>query len=173
MFYEYAERPAWVTNAGVKEVPQEPADLPVWAKVAIVKHEMFGESYAQVAEQMGKGATTLSKYVATPAGRKAVAQVKEMGDVKSIVKLFMESGTMHMYADWLMAFEWAKQARDYKMVHTMVKDVGLQPILQEAKQQTNAPTTLILNLGTADLETIKARTLPAELVIDADVTDEH
>lgn len=173
VFFEQAERPAWVTNAGLKEVPQDPSELPVWAKVAIVKHEMFGETYAAVAEQMGKGHATISKYVATPAGRKAVAQVREMGDVKSLVKLFMESATMHMYADWLMALEWAKQARDHKMVHTMIKDIGLQPILQEAKDRSAAPTTLILNLGTGDIETIKARSLPAELVVEADVVDEH
>ena len=69
-------------------VPRDPVELPVWAKVAIVKHEMFGETWATCAEQMGKSALTLSAYAKTPAGRKAVAEVRELGgDIKQLVKL--------------------------------------------------------------------------------------
>ena len=154
-----------------RSTPEEPQELPVWAKVAIVKHELFGETYAAVSEQMGKSAATLSAYAKTPAGQKVIAEISEISDVKNLTKLMLDSATMHMYADWLMALEWAKGARDYKMLHTMMKDIGLQPILADAKQASSAPTTLVLNLGTGDLKTIEAK---STVVIDGEFSiDEH
>lgn len=145
-------------------VPEDPAQLPVWMKVAIVRHELYGESWERIATEIGKAAETLRIYNKTPAAKKVKEEIGELTDIKSIVKVMMESASLHMYADWLMALEWAKAAKDHKMVHTMIKDIGLQPILQEARQQNVAPTTLILNLASADLKTIEAKT---SYVVDA------
>lgn len=155
-------------------IPQEPTELPPWAKLAIVRHELFGESYAEVAESMGKSGDTLAKYAKTPAGRKCIEQVAELSDVKMLTRLALESASAHIMMDWLAAFEWAKGARDYKMVHQMAKDVGLQPILQQMRSDADraaGPTTLVLNLGAADLESVVAKT-SSTLVIDAVVEDD-
>lgn len=164
--FEVSETTKMIRAAVPKDAERliEAEDLPVWMKVAIIKHEIFGESYTRVAEEMGKSAATISSYARTPAGIKAIKSVKEMTDMKSLIKVMMEGALTHMYADWLMALEWAKHARDYKMIHTMIKDVGLQPILQDAKNQNSAPTTLILNLGSSDLKTVEAQTA---YVVDA------
>lgn len=168
------DQPAYWRQATGEEAPTEPNQLPVWVKMALVRQELYGESATAVCKTMGKGVETLLWYRKTPAAKKAIEEIRAFTDMKTLVKTFMESATAQMYMDWLMALEWAKEARDHKMVHTMIKDIGLQPILKDDRQQTG-PTTLILNLGTNDLKAIEAKSLPVEaIVIDADVIeDEH
>lgn len=156
---------AWRTANAAKDAIEDPAELPVWMKMVIIRHEIYGESYRAICEEIGKSSETVTQYNRTPAAKKVKQQIAEMTSIKSLVQAAMESATVQMYADWLMALEWAKGARDYKMMHTMMKDVGLQPILQEAKQQNSVPTTLVLNLGSATLDQIETKT--SYVVMDA------
>lgn len=159
---------AWRSPGAAKDI-DDPLELPVWVKMAIIRHEIYGETWKAICEEIGKSHETVVSYTKTKAAAAVRTQIKEMTSVKALVQAAMESATVQMYADWLTALEWAKGARDYKMMHTMMKDVGLQPILQEAKQQNTMPTTLVLNLGTADLRQIETRTA---YVVDAIVEDD-
>lgn len=153
---------------------EDPAELPAWAKLAIIRHEIFGESYADCAESMGKSPQTLATYGKTPAAAKAREQIGEITDIKNLTKLLIESATNDMYMDWLVALKWAKDNRDYKQVHLMMKDIGLQPVLQDAKAMSNKPTTLILNMSAKDLEsieTVTSYTIQEAVIEDDDDAD--
>lgn len=141
---EVAERIALMTPAA------ELTKLKPYMALAIARHEVYGESWEAVSETIGKSPGHLSECARSPAGREFTAHLTDMmGDAKSVVKMLMESATLQMYMDWFAALEWAKTARDHKAVHTMLKDVGLQPVLKELERDV-APQTLTINITSAD-----------------------
>ena len=150
--------------------PQEPQELKPWHRLAIVKHEIYGDSWEVIAEERGKSGDTLRKIAQTPAGLKCVEEIKEITSVKGLTKMLLENAQLGMYEDWLVALDWAKQARDYKTVHSMLKDVGLQPTLEETKKDER-PQTIILNLSAADMQPVQASSSYA--LIEAEVVDER
>lgn len=126
--------------------PETLTKLKPYMALAIARHEVYGETWQQVAEQMGKSAGHLAAAARSPAGLEFKAQLQDIvGNPKSIVKMMMDSATLQMYMDWMTALQWAKDARDFKTVHTMLRDVGLQPVLKDLERDA-APPTLIINM---------------------------
>ena len=143
--------------------PQEPQELKAWHRLAIVKHEIYGDSWEAIAEEHGKGGDTLRKIAQTPAGIKCVEEIREITSIKGLTKMLLENAQLNMYEDWLVALDWAKQARDYKTLHSMLKDVGLQPTLEETKRDER-PQTIMITLGSADLQPVA--TLSSYVIVD-------
>ena len=166
-----SERPAPWRLDNYSYVPVEPQDLPGWAKLALVRHELLGLSFAEIARDMGKEPATLQKLAATQAGIKAIAEIKKHTSITSIVQALLQASQLDMFTDWMMALQWAKEKRDPKLVHQMIKEIGLQPVLKEVEQE-HAPPTIVLNLGTSDLSPLQYSTshrpMIAEIVDDDD-----
>lgn len=120
--------------------------LKPYMQLAIARHELYGFSWEEIADDMGRSAQHLSKCARSPAGQAYIASLGDiMGDTKAVVKMLIESAQLGMYADWMAALEMAKGARDYKAIHTMMKDVGLQPMLAET-QRDAGPRTIVINV---------------------------
>lgn len=155
----------------LKNLPDssERETLNTWHMIAIAKHELYGLSWQEVVDEMrgGKGKTTIVKVANSPAGKRFREKLlEEIGDVPNLVKKMMESDTIGKYMDWMMAFEWAKEARDYKQMHTMVKDVGLKKVLEEDQQQ--GPRTIVLNLSANDLAQGEVKSSAKMITVEED-----
>ena len=133
--------------------PQEPQELKPWHRLAIVKHEIYGESWDDIAKEHGKSGNTIRDIAKTPAGLKCIDEIREITSIKGLTKMLLENSQLQMFEDWLVAKEWAIQARDYKTLHAMLKDVGLQPTLEQTKKD-DRPQTVVINLGSADLQPV-------------------
>ena len=136
--------------------PEDPQELLPWHRLAIVKHEIYGQSYAEIAAEHGKGANTLSKIANTPAGKRCIEEIREITSIKGLTKMLLENAQLNMYEDWLVALAWAKDARDYKTMHSMIKDVGLQPTLEQTKKDER-PQTVVINMNSGDLQPLEGK----------------
>jgi len=124
-------------------------------------HIMYGMTYKDVCDTIrkGKGANTLSKVANSPAGQEFLEEVLSMvGNTKGLVSMLLESTTLQMYVDWLTALEGAKAANDYKAVHQMIKDIGLQPVLEGAKRD-GGPKTIVINMQSKDATSVEQPTI--------------
>jgi hypothetical protein len=152
-----------------KEEPTEPQQLKPWQKYAIARHELYGETWPEVAEAMGKAPETLRLVCKTPAGQKLIEEVRALTDASHLVEMLLRDAQLNVYGDWMMAFEWAKDSRDYKFMHTMVKDVGLLPTLASMERKhDDRPQSIVINLSADTLKADEIKTVEYK-VIEADI----
>ncbi len=153
--------------------PEERTTLEPWHAVAIAQHTLFGKSWAQIAEEMrgGKGEATMKAVASSPAGTALQQKISEIvGDPVALVQLLMKEHMLQAFADHLACREWARDAKDYKALHAMTKDIDLLPVLEGMKKPTaSGPTTLVVQLSGNGLEMAKVST--DYVVIEGDVDE--
>lgn len=148
--------------------------LEPWHAVAIAQHELFGKPWSQIAEEMrgGRGAHTMREVSESPAGEALRTKIADIvGDPMQLVKLLMQEHMLQAFADHLAAREWARDAKDYKALHAMNRDIDLMPLLETMKkpQQMGTPT-LVVQLNGGKLDTAEIKT--DYVVVDAEVVAE-
>jgi len=135
--------------------------LKPWHTVACVRHWMNGESTAQIARDMGKGATTLTDLFKSPAAvRLRDFLDKELQDPVELAKSMAKANSLGVTMDWYMALEWAKEARDYRSVAQMTKDLaalgGVQAIPPKQEIETSKTIRIVFEGDSLDTKTVEA-----------------
>jgi len=150
--------------------PNKPPKFQTWHRFALAKHAMYGQSYEKIAKELGKSTESLRKIAQTEEGKKYIAQLEDQAsDPAQMIRNLMSSDVLNKYLDWQLAFEWAKEQRDYDAVHKMVKEIGLKDIIgDELAQQAQQIT---INLAGTDLAAGGGST-SHEIILDAEFEDE-
>lgn len=143
--------------------------LKTWHKYALAKNVVYGMSLEKVAKELGKNPQTLRDVARTPSGQEYIVELDSQSDAVSVVRNLLQSESLNMYLDWLLAFGWAKENRDYDAVHRMVKDLGLKGIIGDESGQ--APTQIVVNLSGTDLAA-GGGSVRHEVIIEAQDWDE-
>lgn len=132
-------------------------ELKPWHCIALARHELYGQPYTEVGKEMKHSAETIKAVAKSPAGKAFIAKVtEELRDPVKLVKDLMKSDSLEMHLMWLQARDWAFQAKDYEAIHKMAKDIGLQPVLDDAGK--TGPTRIILNMNMQDLGSMPVKT---------------
>jgi hypothetical protein len=153
----------------LKELDQ----LAPWHCVALARHITYGQPFAEVVKEMpGKHSADSIRAVAkSPAGQAFLQKASEnLKDPVQAVKNLMASDVFSKHMDWLQAWEWAMEAKDYEAIHRMGKDIGLAPALDS--QQKAGPTKIVLNMQMGDLGATQIPTR-FEMVKDAEFSVEE
>lgn len=133
---------------------EDPADLPRWAKMALVEHVMLGENLETAAKHRGKSRSQLQKYSSSPAGKKWKAEITKIADdpVK-LAEMMIRSSIHSVTAEYLAALDTAIQAGDYKEVGVMSRDMldrmGVTKKKDDVREQK---TAIVINLQTTSLD---------------------
>lgn len=144
--------------------------LKPWHCVALARHVVYGQPCSDVAKEMKHSPASVNAVKNSPAGQAFIEKMtQELRDPVKLVKDLMASDVFSKHMDWLQAWEWAVQAKDYEAIHRMAKDIGLQPALEQKQQQ--GPTKISLHLNMNDLAapqaTTKYQLMEAEIVEEA------
>jgi len=146
--------------------------LKPWQAVAIVQHELYGMTWKQVAEPLGKSENYLCALGNSPAGQRLRQYVTDMCDQpEAIALMLMKAATVNFTADYMTAIQWAKDAKDYAVLHRMLKDAL---VLAGAEDRKNEKATgkveyhIHLDGGTLD----EPKVLTKHEVLEAEVVDD-
>lgn len=158
---------------GKMTAPIDRVNLKPWHMIGIAMHELYGLSWTEVGERLGRGHTVLSDIGRSPAGvafRERLLQLAETPE--SVALLLMKANSLNVTADFMTALEWAKEARDYAAVHRMTKDL----LTLAGAEERQTPETkqnvqeLHIHLDAKDLAApIVTSTVK---VLDADIVDD-
>jgi len=135
--------------------------LKPWHTVALVRHWLFGESAASIAKDMGRGASTIADLTRCPAAlRLKVYLDDKAGDPVQLAKDMAKGNSLGVTMDWYMALEWAKEARDYRSVAQMTKDLaalgGVQAIPPKQEIETSKTIRIVFEGDSLDTKTVEA-----------------
>ncbi|MDX1489281.1 MAG: hypothetical protein R3268_13815, partial [Acidiferrobacterales bacterium] len=111
-----------------------------------------------IAAQLGHGYETLKTASQSPAGKEWKQRIREMTeDIPALVAAEMSYSQPEMYSMWLVALEAAHRARDYKTVHTMMRDIGLVETMKKVKpKDENKPNqTFVFNVDSGDMAALR------------------
>lgn len=153
---------------------RELEDLKPWHCLALARHTLYGQTYKDIGKDLKHSPQTISDVAKSPAGQAFIAKCEdELKDPVRLTKKLMETDVFSKHMDWLQAWEWAMHAKDYKAIHSMAKDIGLQPAME---QKNTGPTKISLNLNMGDLGTpdvnSRFQVLEAEIVEELDGYEE-
>jgi hypothetical protein len=141
----------------VKEY-KETSELLPWHMVALAKHVTYGASYKAIGKDMGRSAAQIGAVASSEAGQKYMEELREqISNPKLMVRNLMEASSLKVFADAMVALEWAKESKDYAAIHRFAKDIGLKSILDQDKEQMTAAVVQI-NLGSNDLASVPIET---------------
>lgn len=121
-----------------------------WQRMAIAKHVLYGYTFVEAAEQMGRQAEALQKAMRSEAGLKYAQQISEQTEPKMMVQNMIESDIFAKYLDWQQSWVWAMENRDYDAIHRMAKDIALKPVTGDDRAQM--PTSVTINLNANDID---------------------
>ena len=148
--------------------------LQPWQILAITQHVLYGVPLGAVVDEIrdGRGKGDINKVARSPAGTALQDRIREIAeDPTAIVKMLLDSQKVNMTAAWFAAFQWAVEAKDHNAVHRMVKEVGLQDMLQQPQKQGVIGNITVVIAGGVGLDTPEVRVthseLPAGLPADA------
>lgn len=162
---------------------KEREHLSPWHVMAIIYQQLYGVSFREFCNQFraGKGAESLRKVSQSPAAARLKEQIAEItDDVPALIKLAMENHQMTGFGVHLQALQMATQAKDYKAMHQMVKDIAMAPALSKLgkeAEKTPPPMTLNLNIAGApagaevSLDFDEPETIDIEVDMDEDEED--
>jgi len=152
--------------------PHERTTLKPWHMYAIAMHEVYGYSWQRVADRMERGADNLRAVAKSPAGRGMIEAVRERMDTpEKIALLLMKANTVDATVDYLMALEWAKEAKDYAAVGKMTKDLLTLAGAEDRKEEHQEEVReLHIHLDGADLDLPFITT--SHQVIEAEIEDD-
>jgi len=146
--------------------------LKPWQAVAITIHELYGKTWKEVGEQFNKSENYMVQIGSSPAGTRLKAYISDMCDKpEAIALMLMKASTVNFTADYLTAIEWAKDAKDYAVLHRMLKDAL---VLAGAEDRKNEKATgkveyhIHLDGGTLD----EPKVLTKHEVLEAEVVDD-
>jgi hypothetical protein len=156
----------------------EPHHLPGWTKIACVKHELLGQSWRQIAKDLGKNKARVQDLVNTPAAKKFREAMAEMtGDPVELARAVLKGAAVGLAVENLLHYEAAKKAGDNaeagRQLRFLTETVGVSM----PKNADAVPTQITINLGggisvSADIphgESEGTKILPAEILNDDDV----
>lgn len=126
------------------------ADLPRWVRLALVEYETQEETYAHVAKKYGRKGGTLEKYGRSPAGLEWRAQVAQvMADPLRLSEIMLRASATNVTLDYLMAFQSAIDASDYREVGVMARDIlDRLGMTKKANSEGSARApSIVINLG--------------------------
>lgn len=137
----------------------EMTELRTSYKLAVVEHELFGTSWEDLGKKYNKSGGTLSAVGRSPGGTKLRAEVADMaGDTMQLVKMLQQGATAELYSQWHIMAQTAFHNGDAKLFHTMMKDIGLKPLIED---KNAGPQTLVISGVSDDL---------AEKIVDTTFT---
>lgn len=123
-------------NYALMVQPRDRTTLKPWHMIGIAMHELYGLTWEEVGDKMGKGHTVLSDIARSPAGSAFRERLLELAESpEAVALLLMKANSINVTADFFVALEWAKEARDYAAVHRMTKDLLTLAGAEERKQE--------------------------------------
>lgn len=165
---------------------EEVGDVPRWAKLALARTVIYGETYEEAAGQFRNASgkpysrSTLEKYGCSPAGKRWKAAVSAAADDPvEMSKAMVRASSLGVTFDMMWALEQARIANDYKEVGLIAHRLMDRAAVSDAKLDpaVNAPT-LVLNitgnfsLDPHEVASSGARLLEAKpIIIDAEIVD--
>ena len=130
--------------------------LKPWHAIAVTRHHLFDETWADISKDISRNETTLSAIANSPAGKRLTAFLKsKVSDPVGLAMILAQANSLGVTTDWYMALEWAKEARDYDAVARMSKELAALGGVQATppKQQIEETRTVKIVLDTDSLET--------------------
>lgn len=165
---------------------EEVVDLPRWAKLALARTVIYGETYEEAASNFklpnGRqySRSSLEKYGSSPAGRKwkeAVAATTD--DPVEMSKALVRASALGVTFDMMWALEQARAANDYKEVgiigHRLLDRAAVSD--QKLDPAVNAPTIVLQIHGNFELTPVEVASTHAKLAeafpptLDAELVD--
>lgn len=148
---------------------RERETLKVWHYHAIAKKYIYGLTWEEVGKIFNKSKGYLSSLACSPAGRRFREKIQNM-EPEQIAEITLKAASVNATQDYMMALEWAKEARDYQAVHRMTKDLLDFADVGSKKDQGSGGRTIHIHLDAKDLESPEIET--DFQVLDAEVLDE-
>lgn len=90
----------------------EVAQLPTWVKLALVKRELYGTEYKDLAAEFHRAPATIKNYTGSPAAKKLLAELREKLDSPDQI------------AQWLIQSEQTEQALKYIVLADNAENTG-------------------------------------------------
>lgn len=104
--------------------PKDRESLKPWHMIGIAMHEVYGLTWDEVADRVGRGKSTLPAVASSPAGQWFRKRLHELFDEpEQIARLLLQANSINATADFLLAMQWAKEANDYDAVGRFAKDL--------------------------------------------------
>lgn len=126
------------------------ADLPKWAKLALARRELYGETHEEAAKHFGRTKSSLEKYASSPAGKTWIGSLEELGnDPVFVAESLIRSNALGVTFDAFWALELAKEKGDYKEVGVISRDL-MDRVPEIRKSQAGghtAPAQIIIQFG--------------------------
>lgn len=142
--------------------------------LGIIIHDLYGLTWKEVAERIrdGRGYDNFRRSARSPAGKRLREQIQELADhPKELAKLYMQAQSMDVTVDFLAALQWAKDARDYRAVHSMTKDLlQFAGLRTDEKKESVSQQAIHIHLDAGSLDTPAVQT--SYEVVEADVVDD-
>lgn len=162
-----------------KRDTEDISDLPRWAKVGIARKELLGESWKEAGASVNRSAASLSEYGASPAGKRWREQLAEVADdPKTLVESMLKGTALSVTLDYLLAYERAITANDYKETGIMARDLlDRFGVTKKQEKSLQAPSQIVIMLpGGASLEvptvTSEHKQLPGKVDADFEIEED-
>lgn len=135
-------------NYGKQNEREDPADLPGWVKVALIRYELYGYTWQEVAKLAGRSYNSLQKFKKSPAAKKWREITRErLQDPDFIAESLLRAETLGASLDYIWAMDRARELGDYKEVRLAAKDLlaseGLLKTHQSQKPTIDAGSITI------------------------------
>ena len=129
--------------------------------VACIRRWLFNDSIADIAKELNIGPSHLADIFKSPAAKELKAHLdNKVGDPLELTKDIARANAMGVTADWYMALEWAKEARDYRSVAQMTKDLaalgGVQAIPPKQEIETSKTIRIVFEGDSLDTKAVEA-----------------
>jgi hypothetical protein len=144
--------PADVANRLENVVPadkkEHPSEIPRWAKTAMVYWALDGLSYKEAAARFNRKPATLSAYARSPAGQIWLSTLKEfLEDPVAMAKAILSANAHSITLERFAFLEAAIDAGDYKEGDKIARDIQDRVGIVAKRQQTDAPMSIVIQLG--------------------------
>jgi sulfur transfer complex TusBCD TusB component (DsrH family) len=146
-------------------------ELPIWVKNAITRMYLEDLTIAEAAKRFDRNRETLKSYLKSPAAASWKEGVVEaMNDPRAFARLTLESITMNILQDNLLALEIAKEKQDHNAMRLQTQWLLERPELLGAITREQAPT-IVINLTGGGLEPKMIQSSHAEVKVAGEDAD--
>lgn len=125
-------------------------ELPKWVRMSLVEGAIEEATYAECAKKYGRKGSTLKAYANSPAGKEWRAQIEvALADPLKMSEMMLRASAANTTVDYLMAFQSAIDAGDYREVGVMARDIldRLGVTKKTSGEGAAAKQTIVINLG--------------------------
>ncbi len=152
--------------------PKDREDLKPWHMIGLAMHELYGLSYEEVGDRLGRGHTVLCDIGRSPAGERFRGRLKELCETpEAVALLLMKANAINVTADFFAALEWAKEARDYVAVHRMTKDLLVLAGAEESQKEDKGKQTQELHIHLDARDLTVPYVTSSMVMLDAEVVE--